>query len=116
MWEAVRPLWMDGVLKVPRVKFPDGDKVQPTDAVFAMQRISVPAGEEASFESEYAPNESELRAAKGFKGSLILRRDGQKARRQLITRRSLSETRARHEGDTSVTRARREREMSATRA
>jgi heme-degrading monooxygenase HmoA len=77
MWEAIRPIWMEDVLKPDRYAYLDGQESHKLGAVIATQRIAIPEGMETSFESEYAPDEGVLRKASGFKGAFVLRRDGQ---------------------------------------
>lgn len=56
----------------------DGKTMLPTDCFVAMNRFSVKPGMESAFERRFAERESTLKDCNGFRGFLLLRRDGGK--------------------------------------
>jgi len=56
----------------------DGKAMIPSDCFVAMNRFSVKPGMEAAFEDRFASRESVLKEYDGFRGFLLLRRDGGK--------------------------------------
>lgn len=56
----------------------DGTSTLPTECFVAMNRFSVLPNMEAAFETKFAQRESVLKACTGFRGFLLLRRDGKK--------------------------------------
>ena len=56
----------------------DGENVLRSDCFVAMNRFSVVAGKENAFEGRFASRESSLKEYDGFRGFLLLRRDGGK--------------------------------------
>lgn len=56
----------------------DGQSTLPTDCFVAMNRFSVRSGSERAFEKRFADRESSLKDQEGFRGFLLLRRDGGK--------------------------------------
>jgi len=56
----------------------DGTKTLPTECFVAMNKFSVMPNMESAFEAKFATRESTLKEFKGFRGFLLLRRDGKK--------------------------------------
>ncbi|KAL1503875.1 hypothetical protein AB1Y20_012339 [Prymnesium parvum] len=54
----------------------DGESTLPGECYIAMNRFSVKQGHEGEFEQRFATRESTLKEFDGFKGFLLLRRDG----------------------------------------
>ena len=54
----------------------DGQSTLEGEAFIAMNRFAVLPGQEDAFEQRFAARESQLASYSGFKGFLLLRRDG----------------------------------------
>lgn len=81
MWEAILPVTMPPSTPTSsdsgwREVVADGENMLDAEAFIAMNRFSVLPGMEATFESRFASRESTLSEYDGFKGFLLLRRDG----------------------------------------
>lgn len=81
-WEGLLPESVPGAPPEDREEWrrvdADGDTVLPADCFAAMNRFCVKPGMEAAFERRFAERESTLAGRDGFRGFLLLRRDGGK--------------------------------------
>ena len=81
MWEGLLPVSMpaapsDGASDGWREVIADGETMLDGECFIAMNRFSVLPGKEAAFEARFAQRESTLSTYGGFKGFVLLRRDG----------------------------------------
>ena len=78
MWEGLLPVSMatDATATAWREVAADGTSMLDGECFVAMNRFSVLPGMEAAFEQRFAKRESTLEEFDGFKGFLLLRRDG----------------------------------------
>merc|ERR1711968_383617 len=82
MWEGLLPMSIqpgDSLLdgdKGWREVSADGVSTLDSECFVAMNRFTVLPGYEAAFEERFASRESNLKSFDGFKGFLLLRRDG----------------------------------------
>jgi len=81
-WEGLLPTSIEGTPPADGAGFrtveTDGTTTLPTDCFIAMNRFSVRPGMGGAFEARFASRESTLKDYDGFKGFLMLRRDGNK--------------------------------------
>jgi len=81
MWEGLLPVSMPAAASAGagdgwREVFADGEAQLDGECFLAMNRFSVLPGKAAAFEERFASRESTLSSFKGFKGFVLLRRDG----------------------------------------
>ncbi|KAL3911808.1 MAG: hypothetical protein SGPRY_008555, partial [Prymnesium sp.] len=79
MWEGILPVSIvpDAAPNAGwREVVADGESILPGECYIAMNRFSVKEGFEGTFEQRFASRESTLETFDGFKGFLLLRRDG----------------------------------------
>jgi len=79
MWEGVLPVSMAPDAPAPggwRQVEAEGESTLDGEAFVAMNRFSVSSGSEDAFEQRFAARESSLATFDGFKGFVLLRRDG----------------------------------------
>lgn len=79
MWEGILPVSMTPSAPTPggwRQVEADGSTMLDSDCFLAMNRFSVKTGFEAAFESRFAKRDSTLSSFEGFRGFLLLRKDG----------------------------------------
>ena len=78
MWEGLLPVSTPGSGDTTawREVDADGERMLDGECFVAMNRFSVAAGSEDAFEERFASRESTLNTFDGFKGFMLLRRDG----------------------------------------
>ena len=79
MWEGLLPVSIAPAVAPAsgwREVSADGQSTLKGEAFIAMNRFTVLPGQEGAFERRFAARESQLASYSGFKGFLLLRRDG----------------------------------------